>query len=59
MSKRQPWGEISETPEEVLAAAMAGENSRMTMLTPGGHGPPKIHGKEISKEVANALFLQV
>lgn len=28
------------------------ESGKTTMLTPGGHGPPRIHGNDISKEVA-------
>lgn len=45
-----------ETPEEVLAVAMAGESSRMTILTPDGHNSPRIYGKEFSKGVVTFLF---
>lgn len=40
----------------MLEAVMAGKSSRTTMLTPGGCGPPRLHGKELSKEVAMALL---
>lgn len=35
---------------------MAGKSSWTTILAPGGHKPPRIHGKDFSKEVA-ALVL--
>lgn len=47
---------IQETPGKVLEAVMAGKSSRTTMLTPGGRGPPRLHGKELSKEVAMVLL---
>lgn len=55
MSRRQSGGKIWEIPEEVLAVVTAGESSR-TMLTPAGHGPPRIYGKELGKEVAALCF---
>lgn len=35
---------------------MARERSKTIMLAPGGHGPPRIYGKGLSKEVASLFF---
>lgn len=35
---------------------MTKERSNTTMLTAGGHGPARTHGKERSKEVAKHFF---
>lgn len=42
---------IQENSGGMLAAIRAGESSRMTMLTPSGRGPPRLHEKEPSKKV--------
>lgn len=47
---------ISETPEEMPAAAVTKESSRTIMLTPGEGGKPRLYGKELSKKVETFIF---